>query len=51
MDCLDHERRCKGPFNHEEYEALCEHVGPVWCDNCSQIFMQAEYTAHLKACN
>ncbi len=35
MDRLDHERRCKGPFNCEEYEALHEHVGPVRCANCS----------------
>ncbi len=50
-DHLDHERRCKGLFNCEEYKALHEHVGPVWCENCGRIFMQAEYTAHLEACN
>ncbi len=50
-DRQDHERWCKGPFNCDEYEALREHMGPVGCPICGKIFMQAEYTAHLEACN
>ena len=50
-DHLVHERHCKGPFDHEEYKALRENVTLVSCDNCGRIFMQAEYAAHLGACN
>ncbi len=50
-DQLDHERRCNGPFNRQEYEVLRESTASRHCHNCGQILMLAEYTAHLEACN
>ncbi len=50
-DCMDHERQCEGPFNHEEYAMLWERAAPMVCQNCHEIFMQVEYLAHLEACN
>ena len=50
-DWLDHERCCDGPFNREAFEALHESTALTRCENCGRIFMQAEYTAHLEACN
>ncbi len=50
-DRLDHERCCDGPFNREAFEALRESTVSTRCENCGRIYMQAEYTAHLEACN